>query len=73
METIAQIQNDLNLYRQAREKILLGQEYTIGSRKLRRPDLAVVEKSIRDLETRLAIALNQGRIKSASVVFGGNR
>lgn len=73
METIAQIQNDLNLYRQAREKILLGQEYTIGSRKLRRPDLAVIEKSIRDLETRLAIASNQGRIKSASVVFGGNR
>lgn len=73
MVDTTQLVQDLNLYRQAREKILLGQEYSIGSRKLRRPDLAVIEKSIRDLETRLAIALKQGRIKSASVVFGGNR
>jgi len=73
MENITQIQNDLTLYRAAREKILMAQEYHIGSRRLTRADLQTVEKTIRDLEFRLAVAGNQGKIKSGSVIFGGNR
>ena len=40
---------------------------------LRRADLSVIEKSIRDLETRIAMAAQGGRINTGHVVFGGHR
>jgi len=70
MTTITQLTQDLNMYRSAREKILLGQEYSIGGRSLRRPDLALVEKKIQELEARIAMANNSGKIKSRNVIFG---
>jgi hypothetical protein len=70
MTTLATLQEDLAAYRAARLKILSGQEYWIGSRKLRRPDLAVVESTIRELETRIAMLQNDGKIKTSHAVFG---
>ena len=72
MATISELTETLNAYKAARTKILNGQEYSIGGRRLRRPDLAEVEARIRELETRiLLLENNSGRIKSTSAVFGG--
>jgi len=73
MANLTTLQSDLALYRAAREAILTGQEYTIGSRRLRRPDLAVIEKKIEELETRIAMLDKGGRINTGHVVFGGHR
>ena len=71
--SLASLQEDLTKYRAARDAILTGQEYRIGGRMLRRADLSVIEKSIRDLETRIAMADQGGRINTGHVVFGGHR
>ena len=71
MSDIKQLKEDLEIYRQARSKVLTGQEYTIGSRRLRRPDLAEIEKQIRALEYRIAILKSGGRVKTARPVLGG--
>ena len=73
MANLTTLQSDLALYRAAREAILTGQEYTIGSRRLRRPDLATIEKKIEELETRIAMLSKGGRINTGHVVFGGHR
>ena len=73
MTTLSTLQEDLAAYRAARLKILEGQEYSIGSRKLRRPDLAVIEKTIRELETRIAMLQGDGKIKTSHAVFGVRR
>jgi hypothetical protein len=71
MTTLSTLQEDLVAYRAARLKILSGQEYWIGSRKVRRPDLALVENAIKELETRIAILQNDGKIKTEHAVFRG--
>lgn len=73
MATITELQTDLASYKAARDKILLGQEYSIGNRKLRRPDLAVIERTIRELEHRIAMLGNDGKINTVTAVFGGRR
>jgi hypothetical protein len=74
MATTAEIQADLSSYRAARDTILNGaQTYKIGSRALTRGDLVEINREIRRLETRLAIAQNGGSIPGSSVVFGGHR
>ena len=72
MANLSTLQNDLALYRSAREAILTGQEYTIGSRRLRRPDLAVIEKKIEELEARIEMAKKGGKINTGHVIFGGH-
>lgn len=71
--TLQQLQADLTKYRTARDAILTGQEYQIGTRRLRRPDLAAIEHTITSLESRIAIMDNGGRINTAHVLFGGYR
>ncbi len=72
MATISELKTTLSAYKAARDKILTGQEYTIGGRRLRRPDLSEIEKRIAELEARLAMAENNsGKIKTAHAVFGG--
>lgn len=56
------------IYLEAEQKILNGQEYTIGDRRLRRPDLSAVRSAISDLEDEIALLENsRGRVKR--VVF----
>ncbi len=72
MATLSELQTTLAAYKAARDKILSGQEYSIGGRRLRRPDLAEVEKRIEVLESRIAIIQNNsGKIKTSHAVFGG--
>ncbi len=73
MATISELQEDLQAYRSARNAILTGQEYTVGSRRLRRADLAEVNKAIKELEYRIAMLGNSGKIKTNHAIFGGNR
>lgn len=73
MTTISELQADLQAYRSARTAILTGQEYAIGNRRLRRPDLAEINKEIRELESRIAMQSNSGKINTGHAIFGGNR
>lgn len=50
MEQLERAKKRLDLYYKAEEAILTGQEYTIGSKRLRRADLADVQAMIKTLE-----------------------
>lgn len=50
MEQLERAKKRLDLYYKAEEAILTGQEYTIGSKRLRRADLADVQAVIKTLE-----------------------
>lgn len=43
----------LDMYYAAEEAVLLGQEYRLGSRSLKRADLAAIRAAIDDLETQI--------------------
>lgn len=47
---LERVEKRLNLYYKAEEAILSGQEYSLGSRKLRRADLSEVQSMIGTLE-----------------------
>ena len=59
MATLAELQAELAKYEATRDKILGGQEYSVADRRLRRPDLATIERRISEL--RFAIARAQGQ------------
>ena len=74
MATITELQDELALYKNARKKILTGaQSYRSGDFRADRADLPVIEKRINELESRIAMKANAGRINTAQVVFGGRR
>ena len=50
MERLDRAKRRLELYYKAEEAILTGQEYTIGTKRLRRADLDDVQSMIRQLE-----------------------
>lgn len=50
MEQLERAKKRLSLYYKAEEAILTGQEYTLGSKRLRRADLADVQAMIKKLE-----------------------
>lgn len=58
----------LELYYKAEEAILSGQEYSIGTRKLRRADLSDVQAMIKALETEAASLRQGGKNKVARAV-----
>jgi len=55
----------LQMYREAEARILKGVEYQIGDRRLRRPDLATVQRIISELEEEIASLSGVGRVKRA--------
>lgn len=68
MTRLESLKSRLEDYRAAEKKILNGEEYQIGSRKLRRPDLLSVQNMIRELEEQIdALELVGGRVRR--VVF----
>lgn len=68
MSRLAMLKSRLEDYRAAEKKILNGEEYQLGSRRLRRPDLLSVQKMIRELEEKIdALELVGGRVRR--VVF----
>lgn len=50
MERLERAKQRLELYYKAEEAILTGQEYTIGTKRLRRADLEDVQAMIKQLE-----------------------
>ncbi len=50
MEQLNRAKRRLELYYKAEEAILTGQEYAIGTKRLRRADLEYVQKMIQKLE-----------------------
>ncbi|BBF41994.1 hypothetical protein lbkm_0676 [Lachnospiraceae bacterium KM106-2] len=53
----------LDLYYEAEEAALNNQEYTIGSRTLKRADLAEIRKAIQDLESKVTALEERGTTK----------
>ena len=48
------LQNRLELYYQAEEKVLAGQSFTIGSRSMTRADLGKIQDMISELEGKIS-------------------
>jgi len=66
-EALERARRRLELYYKAEEAILTGQEYTIGSKKLRRADLSDVQAMISKLEKDVK-ALNSGKNRAVRAV-----
>lgn len=68
MTRLEQLKERRRMYLEAEAAILRGQEYTIGDRKLRRPDLSAVRAAIQDLDAEIAaLEKSVGRVRR--VVF----
>lgn len=65
---LERLKRRLNLYLDAEEKILNGQEYVIGNRRLRRADLSEVSRIIDDLTDEINALESTGGSRRA-VVF----
>lgn len=48
------------MYYEAEEAVLLNQEYTIGSRSLKRADLSTIRAAIKDLEGQIELLESSG-------------
>lgn len=60
-ERVEKIKERLTAYYEAELAVLSGQEYTIGTRRLRRADLPEIRKAIKDLEIAHSEAKGAGR------------
>lgn len=73
MATLYELQQDLAAYKSARDKILNGgQSVRLGDRRIDRGDLQEIERKIQSLESRVAIAQNNGKLGAFRPVFGGS-
>lgn len=68
MERLERARRRLDLYYRAEEAILGGQEYTIGSRRLRRADIGMVQSMIKSLENEVKSLEAGGKNKAVRVV-----
>lgn len=58
------VKNRLHMYYAAEQSVLTGQEYRMGSRSMKRADLAEIRRAIKDLEAQLE-ALEAGHTPNA--------
>lgn len=71
MPTLAELQNELAMYKKAEREILLGaQQYEIAGRKVTKASLPVIREAVRDLEMRIAMLTQP---MHSNVVFGARR
>ena len=59
-ERLERYKKRLQMYYEAEEAVLLNQEYTIGSRSLKRADLSTIRAAIKDLEGQIEALENTG-------------
>lgn len=52
-ERLERLKNRLKMYYEAEEAVLLNQEYTIGTKSLKRADLSTIRAAIKDLESQI--------------------
>lgn len=67
-EALERARRRLELYYKAEEAILTGQEYTIGSKKLRRADLSDVQAMISKLEKDVKALESRGKNRAVRAV-----
>lgn len=67
-ENLERAKRRLELYYKAEEAVLLGQEYTIGSKKLRRADLADIQSMITKLEKEVRTLENGGKNRAVRAI-----
>lgn len=67
--TEAQIQQRLQMYLEAEQRILQSQSYKIGDRELKRADLAKVREAIAELTAEAEVAAQGGSGSIRRVVF----
>lgn len=67
-EALERARRRLELYYKAEEAILTGQEYTIGSKKLRRADLSDVQAMISKLEKDVKALESGGKNRAVRAV-----
>lgn len=63
-ERYENLKKRLEMYYKAEEAVLMNQEYSIGSRSLKRADLAEIRSAIKDLENQLSRIKNDGKNKA---------
>lgn len=69
MTKLERLKERLQTYYDAEAAILRGQEYYIGDRRLRRPDLSAVRAAISDLEDEIAVLEKSiGRVKRVVLI-----
>lgn len=59
-ERLERYKKRLSMYYEAEEAVLLNQEYTIGSRSLKRADLSIIRAAIKDLEGQIETLESSG-------------
>ena len=67
--TEAQIQQRLNMYLEAEQKVLMGQSYRIGDRELKRADLSKIREAISELTAEAEVAAQNGAGAIRKVIF----
>ena len=69
MTKLEQLKERLQMYYDAEQAILNSQEYYIGDRRLRHPDLSAVRAAISDLEDEIAMLEKSiGRVKRVTFI-----
>ena len=68
-ERLERYKSRLSMYYKAEEAVLLNQEYTIGTKRLKRADLSMIRAAIKDLENQVAVLeTNGGRNKAGRFI-----
>ena len=60
-ERLERYKSRLNMYLEAEEAVLLNQEYTIGTKSLKRADLGTIRAAIKDLEKQIDLLESGGK------------
>lgn len=63
-ERLERYKSRLNMYLEAEEAVLLNQEYTIGTKSLKRADLGTIRVAIKDLEKQIDLLESGGKNKA---------
>ncbi len=64
-ERLERYRKRLAIYYEAEEAVLLNQEYTIGTKSLKRADLSTIRAAIKDLEGQIeALEVSGGKSKA---------
>ncbi|SHO50081.1 DUF6148 family protein [Anaerocolumna xylanovorans] len=67
-ERLERYKSRLEMYYKAEEAVLLNQEYTIGTKSLKRADLGSIRAAIKDLEKQITLMEGGGKNKAFRLV-----
>ena len=68
-ERLERYRKRLEMYYEAEEAVLLNQEYTIGTKSLKRADLSTIRAAIKELENQIeSLETTGGKIKTGRFI-----